>query len=307
MVRLVRSKIGLARRWMSSLPPVFAIGLLLVIAVFALTGMYGSYRLYSYTQDDPVFCRSCHTMEKAWDLWSTSVHNQVNCHNCHESNPVESLQQVVEYATTQPNQVSKKANVSDEACKKCHETNDPQWTQVASTAGHKVHAEVNGISCLKCHSTSLHQFEPPKDICLTCHSDKRAKMTNMTGLSCTDCHNFNRNGGSLLPTRQDCLDCHQKQGSKEASWPTDAPMQLECSQCHQTHKQAQPQASCQTCHQGQENKGKHSVAAHQAAGCTTCHQPHEWKVTERDTCTTCHKDKVQHNQGAFCGSCHSFS
>ena len=306
MVRLVRSKVATVRRWLLSLPPVLAVAVVLAFAIFALTGMYGSYRLYSYTQDDPLFCRSCHTMQKAWDRWASSAHNQVNCHTCHESNALESFEQVVKFAASRPNEVAKHAKVPEEVCMSCHEGNDPRWIQVADTAGHKVHAEEKGISCLKCHSTSLHEFAPPEKVCLTCHTNNQVKMTGMAQRYCTDCHNYLQENSPLRPTRKDCLDCHERLAKKDVHWPSDAPMQLQCSSCHKPHEDTSPKAACQTCHQGQEQKGKHAVAAHQASGCTSCHEPHKWRVTDRETCTTCHQNRVEHNPGTTCSSCHGF-
>ncbi len=273
---------------------------------FVFFGAYQSYNVYSYTQNDPTFCRSCHTMEKAWTRWSTSEHSKVTCHSCHESSPVASFEQVVKYTVKQPNDVSKHALVSDEACKRCHESGDHQWKQVEDTAGHKVHAVSQNISCLKCHSVTLHSFAPPEKICLVCHGEKQIKITTMAQRYCLDCHNFLREDSPLKPLREDCLKCHESQAKKEIHWPTNAPMQFQCSQCHQPHKQEKPVVYCQSCHAGIEKKGKHAVQPHTQATCTSCHKPHEWKVTTREACLTCHQNKASHNPGAFCGSCHSF-
>lgn len=306
MVRIFRFAFNLVRQRLLALPPALAGAAVLGVAVFVLTGMYGSYRVYSYTQDDPVFCRSCHTMEKAWDRWSQSAHNKVNCHSCHESSPVESFEQVFKYAISKPDEVNKHALVSDEACKKCHESNDPRWIQVENTAGHKVHAVDQRISCLKCHSVTVHNFEPPAKICLACHGNSEVKMTKMAERYCTDCHNYLAESNSLKPGRKECLDCHETLAKTEVHWPTNAPMQFQCSQCHQPHKQQKPEVACQSCHQNQDKKGLHEAKGHQAANCQTCHKPHEWKVTERQTCYTCHGERVNHKPDLFCGSCHNF-
>src|SRR3989304_5391530 len=93
-----------------------------ILAGFALRVplAFGGFRVMNYTQDDPSFCRSCHTMQKAWDKWATSVHREVNCHSCHEQNPIESAELVIQYVTARPNHVKKHAGISDDACLKCH-------------------------------------------------------------------------------------------------------------------------------------------------------------------------------------------
>lgn len=289
-----------------TLPRPIALSIVAIVVLFIGFGAYGSLRVYSYTQNDPTFCRSCHTMEQAWNRWATSEHSKVNCHSCHEASPIASMEQVIKYAMNQPNQVSKHAMVSDEMCKNCHENGNGTWKQIADTAGHKVHAEEQRVSCLKCHSVTLHRFAPPEKICLACHSDKDMTISSMGQRYCLDCHNFLRENSPLRPQRQDCLKCHESQAQKEVHWPSTAPMQFQCSQCHRPHKNERPTGACASCHQGQENKGKHAVRTHASATCSTCHKPHEWRVTQRETCLTCHQNKVDHNPGTFCASCHNF-
>ena len=147
---------------------------------------------------------------------------------------------------------------------------------------------------------------PPEKICLVCHGDKDVKITAMAQRYCLDCHNFLRENSPLRPQRADCLKCHESQAQKEVHWPSNAPMQFQCGQCHQPHKTQEPAATCKSCHQGQEKKGAHAVRTHANANCTACHTPHEWKVTQRETCIACHQNKVNHNPGTFCANCHSF-
>lgn len=307
---MMKSTLSLTRgiaSFLLLLPRPLALGIVAVVIGFVAFGAFGAFRVYSYTQNDPTFCRSCHTMEKAWDRWATSEHSKVNCHSCHEASPVASFEQVVKYAVNQPDDVSKHALVNDEACKTCHESGNGKWKQIADTAGHQVHVEDQNLNCLKCHSVTLHRFAPPEKICLACHGDQTVKTTAMAERYCLDCHNFLRENSPLRPQRQDCLKCHEAQTQKEVHWPTTAPMQFQCAQCHQPHKaETSPVATCQSCHTEQQTKGKHAVSAHTTTSCSTCHKPHEWKVTQRETCTTCHQNKVEHNAPATCNTCHSF-
>ncbi len=279
-----------------------------VIALVAVVGLfgYGGSQVFNYSQNDPNFCRSCHTMEKAWQRWSTSEHRNINCHSCHEQSPIESMNLVVEYALNNPDRVVKHAGISDEACLECHDDHKSRWFQVADTAGHKVHFEEENISCVKCHSTSIHRFAPSAEVCKVCHSEQTMKVTQMAQTHCLDCHQFLREDNPLRPTRQTCLECHLNQTQAKVTWPANAPMQYECSQCHKPHQAEAPVMNCVSCHQNTPTQALHAKTTHSKSTCQTCHQPHQWKVESRDSCTTCHAEKKNHNVGIFCGNCHDF-
>lgn len=285
--------------------------LFLVLVVYAL-GMAG---LYVYVENNPDFCKSCHTMTKAWDKWRVSVHKEVSCHSCHRQSPIQGLEQVWKYVTERPKEVSKHAVVPNEVCAECHESNDPRWKQVADTAGHKVHAVKLQEKCTTCHSTSLHRFEPPEEICAKCHEDhvtgaKSMKIDKMA-LHCLDCHNYLAEGSPLRPNRETCLGCHKKladsgQVKWNVTWPDKAPMKVECSDCHKPHIKKEPVVNCASCHGDEAKKGLHSRGAHPSVSCQACHKPHRWVVETRDACTQCHADRINHNEGTVCVSCHSF-
>lgn len=276
----------------------------LLILVVAATG---GQRFYTYTQDDPTFCRSCHTMEKAWTKWQTSEHSKITCHSCHESNPVESMEQIVKYVMNRPDDVRKHAGISDEACEKCHANSSSQWKQISNTAGHKVHVEEQRLACTKCHAITTHRFAPPAKVCLSCHGDQTVKMTKMAERYCLDCHNYLAENSPLRPTRETCLSCHEKQAPAVIHWPeASAPMEFQCSQCHKPHEQVAPEVNCRSCHTDIQQAGLHSRVTHSGVACTTCHQPHEWRVTKRETCLACHQTKNTHNAGQDCVNCHDF-
>ncbi|MDP2935211.1 MAG: NapC/NirT family cytochrome c [Dehalococcoidia bacterium] len=298
--------IGSAVAGWRSLPLLVRAATLAVAVVVVVSIGYGSLQVYSYTQNDPNFCRSCHTMETAWQRWRTSEHRNVNCHSCHEQSPIESSQLVVLYALSQPDRVSKHAGISDESCMKCHGNGKSRWFQIGATPGHKVHFEEQRISCVKCHSITIHRFAPSTEICKVCHSEQKVKITNMGQRYCLDCHQFLREDSPLRPTRQTCLDCHLKQAQTKVHWPDNAPMQFQCSQCHKPHISEAPEANCLSCHKDIPKTGLHEKPPHAATNCQACHQPHEWKVEKRETCQTCHANKVNHNQGVLCSNCHGF-
>ncbi|MDO8690590.1 MAG: hypothetical protein Q7R39_11380 [Dehalococcoidia bacterium] len=276
-----------------------------VIVGVGLLG-YGSLQVFSYLQNDPNFCRSCHTMEVAWQRWSTSEHRSINCHSCHEQSPIESMNLVVEYALNNPTRVVKHAGISDESCLNCHGSGNSRWFQIANTAGHRVHFEGQGISCVKCHSVSIHRFSPSTEVCKVCHTEEKIKVTAMAERYCLDCHQFLREDSPLRPTRQTCLECHLNQVQTKVTWPAGAPMQFECSQCHKPHVAEAPVVNCISCHQDIPKQGLHAKTTHSQSTCQACHQPHEWKVEKREACLTCHANKSTHNSGVFCGNCHDF-
>ena len=259
---------------------------ILLLGVLTLAGVEGG-KVYNYVETNPTFCRACHTMQKPWELWYASVHRSVDCHSCHSVGPIEGAQLLITFSLGRPEQVSKHASVQDGVCETCHESNNPRWKQVANTAGHKVHAEEQNISCVKCHAVSVHRFDPPAAICRVCHEEKEVKITTMAEQHCTTCHNYLTEfdiseGGvtTLLPRREDCLRCHAqldvRLNGQKVTWPTDAPMQFTCSQCHKPHQQAAPVVDCLSCHKNLG--GLHLDSAAQRVQCQTCHRPHQWRI-----------------------------
>lgn len=249
---------------------------------FAGSGIYSAYRGYNYVMNNPAFCRSCHTMEDAWTQWQTSEHRNVNCHACHEASIVASAKQVVTFVVRQPHRVGTHAVVPREVCARCHASGSPRWSQVAETAGHRVHAEQRQIQCVVCHAPSIHRFRPVTEICGTCHvaqtrGERVVKIRAMADQHCTECHAFLRVDSPLRPGRQTCLECHQLIPSQRGSWPADAPMQFPCSQCHKPHERSQPVITCRTCHERPQPQ-MHPETVLKTTACTACHVPHRWKV-----------------------------
>jgi len=291
-------------QWIHKKPKKITIPVTVIILSIVSFGGYQFAQLYDYMENDPNFCQSCHVMEESWNRWATSVHKEVGCHSCHLQSWFTSAKLLISFVSRSYERVEKHAVVIDKACKKCHEGGDPKGIQVAATAGHYVHAEKQNIACVKCHSVSLHRFEPPGPICNVCHEDKHVEVEGMAAMHCTACHMYLAEADQLLPLRKSCLDCHRALTGPGVDWPPDAPMQYPCGDCHQPHKQAGPIVDCLSCH---SVEGMHSEGTHSVASCLACHKPHDWVVTQRETCMTCHPGQAQHNAGIFCGSCHVFS
>jgi hypothetical protein len=110
-------------------------------------------------------------------------------------------------------------------------------------------------------------------------------------LSCNQCH---WRGRGLSP---ECITCHVR--------PAGAPMaSLPCATCHQKEQEIKPVTSCVTCHPNRSEL--HLKPTHSATDCTLCHLPHQWSVTKREVCYSCHPDKSTHYTQGVCRDCHAF-
>ncbi|MBE0429896.1 MAG: cytochrome c3 family protein [Thermoleophilia bacterium] len=317
-MKWLRNKIGSVGNRIVNLPVAAKVVLGVVLLVTIFGGSYGSYRMYNYTQHDPSFCRSCHTMETAWAKWETSEHSNVGCHSCHTVSPIGGAQLIMAYLIDKPDINENHAHIPDKACEKCHYSGDPKWVQVEQTAGHEAHAEGQNISCQTCHGLRLHEFRPAVEICMACHADhvtgheKAIKVESMQDLHCVECHGFLTDESTIRPVRETCLSCHQKlpslttsAGTGPVTFPGQGPMTWDCKECHKPHDRANPVSDCISCHTTAKTEGAHGISIHSQQQCVACHTPHEWTVTQRDSCLTCHQDKVAHNAGRNCADCHT--
>lgn len=308
---IVRKIKGLGS-WITHLPVVAKIILGIVVLLVLFGGSFGSYKMYDYTQNDPEFCRDCHTMNVAWDKWASSEHSKVGCHSCHTVSPIGGMQLVMNYLMERPDRNTNHASVADKSCEKCHYSGDPQWVQVENTAGHQTHAEGQNIACQTCHGMRLHSFRPSTEICVACHADhvagqeKAIKVDQMRDMHCVECHPFLREDSPMRPTRETCLSCHQKLPDQTVVFPDDGAMAWDCRECHKPHDKANPVVDCLSCHTTVKQEGLHAAKTHSESRCKTCHKPHEWTVKTREQCLTCHQDKVDHNPGGMCADCHDF-
>ena len=277
------------------------VGLVLIAGI--ATGAYFLVDFYSYMQDDPEFCQTCHVMEDSWDRWATSEHSEVGCHECHHQSMLDSAGQLFNFIFTRTERIEKHASVQDEYCGNCHESGDPEWRQIAATAGHSRHSEEENIACMRCHATTVHRFEPPGVLCEICHIEQSMEVNRMDPMHCPVCHEFLAPGDEPLPTRSTCLDCHETIAS-HVTWSADDPMQYPCGDCHLPHEAANAIVDCESCH---TVDGNHVMGAHEATPCATCHIPHDWHADEPSACLTCHPGRSEHNPGADCSACHKFT
>ncbi len=274
--------------------------LIVVIVILAIP----SYFVYDYTQHNPKFCTTCHLMDEAYETWDASAMHDLNCHACHESDILESLDHVREVIFEKPEEVTKLTVIANEACESCHATNDPQWLQVSNTAGHKVHiyTQEEEPECIGCHGLQLHVFEPPEETCYQCHSHDHDAACEVMDVHCIVCHEFTATEHELIPQRDDCLRCHEGQQTMGVSFPSAAHSNTACDDCHNPHLEEQ-HTECVACHTESLGGGLHAVSAHD--DCNDCHVPHSSEPM-RDGCLSCHVDKTGHGGTAECSLCHGF-
>lgn len=292
-------------------------GLIISVAAVAVVGFgWIGFSTYQYIQHDPSFCTSCHIMDEAYGRWSESVHSVIDCHACHTPNLKANLRQLYMYWTNPPEKPRHAPELENSVCYKCHHTGDPehpeatlageQWREVLAEAGHQEHVKVQRIQCIRCHSTSLHKFVPPTEICKECHTRLNLGDSRMSDHHCLSCHSFKATGReSLRPIREDCLKCHKAMHVGTESFPeSGAPMHWDCRQCHKPHdKQFLDVEDCKGCHASQiENSPIHAVATHTT--CTQCHKPHTWKIDPKTSCMECHAGREEHAFGNACNMCH---
>jgi NapC/NirT cytochrome c family protein/cytochrome c3-like protein len=276
----------------------------------AIAGGIVAWRGNRYIEHEPRFCLSCHTMNSAYDLWEQSGHKNIECHACHVPNTVSNLKQLWVYTTQRPDVVVRHAEVDRGVCEKCHTggSSAAKKNHIADTPGHRIHAQKARIECVLCHSTSLHRFKPPRDMCVQCHKQiTLAAAGTMAEMHCLQCHPFMADDAKrpLKPDRALCLDCHQNRQIKGEVFPAKAPMKWDCGKCHKPHEKIRlANADCVKCHDA-INEGLHQVKAH-VDDCQGCHKPHSWSSGVA-SCAQCHEkiDPASHHPGkGACTECH---
>src|SRR3972149_1849071 len=285
--------------------------MIIILFFFVLALALPSYLSYEYIENDPTFCISCHLMQEPFDLWKASAMHSVTCHNCHQQSVMDSMNLLYQTVLFNPKNVTKHANVPITNCEKCHVIGDASIRKITDEIGHVVHRENANISCLDCHSKTLHQFTPSSAICADCH-EEQLKTPGMQ-IHCTSCHQYKlKDKESLLPARAECVSCHVSKQEVTMAVPVGAHLKTECSNCHKPHNQSMP-ISCASCHEDVLKSSvredvlpnNHSDPAHLQLSCQECHIPHTSEAV-RTICTDCHRDKITHNSPDQCNECHNF-
>ncbi len=288
----------------------------LVVAAVAVAVGAGrmAYTTYDFVQHDNDFCMSCHLMGDAFERFARSEHRGMGCKACHQPTLMGRSQMAVSNFVSPPDSSEIHAEVPNERCASCHIEGDPErWRVVAATAGHRVHfestaPELEGLKCVECHSTSLHEFAPVDRSCgaSECHSDVQVRLGRMGDFTihCIACHSFTEPvpAGTplsaavttLAPGGGECLSCHAMR--ERVSMPEDDPHEGKCASCHNPHTQetpAQAVESCATagCHTdpGNLTPMHRGLEAGQLEECMTCHIAHDFHANGGD-CRLCHSD-----------------
>jgi nitrate/TMAO reductase-like tetraheme cytochrome c subunit len=308
--------LGAFIRWVSGWlrrQPLPALMAIVAIAAAAMCGVgYYAYGTYDYVQHDNDFCLSCHLMQDPFERFARSAHRGLGCKACHQPTLIErstmGLTQIVE----NPDSLGVHAEVPNAVCEDCHVKGDPEvWTVIASSAGHRIHLEstdsvLEGIRCVECHSTSVHEFASVDRTCAqsSCHVESTVRLGAMSDLTihCVACHSFSEptpagDGAAefqaaLAPDRDTCLSCHEMRVLVEM--PDPDPHGGSCAACHNPHTQDTPADAAETCasagcHDSAEGLTPfhEGVADHVGVDCLYCHQAHDFAV-DGSNCTACH-------------------
>ncbi|HSK19928.1 MAG TPA: hypothetical protein VK912_12330 [Longimicrobiales bacterium] len=301
------------RERLRQVPPVLLVGLGAVLAALLVWGGVEAYRTYDYVQHDNDFCLSCHLMVDPYERFARSAHADLGCKSCHQPTLVTRSTMALTQIIENPDSLEAHAEVSNDVCVECHVEGDPEeWSNVAASAGHRVHLEsddpaLSGLKCVECHSTSVHEFAATEQTCgqAGCHENQNIQLGAMGDLTihCATCHTFNaqvaaeeRDSVQLAfhPQREQCLSCHAMQVRLADFPPAEAdPHAGMCASCHNPHDQAQ------------------SSDAFNA--CTDCHmQPDTLTPFHRglgagvlETCGRCHSAHSFHAEGRQCRDCHT--
>jgi hypothetical protein len=271
---------------------------------------------WHYMQHDNGFCTGCHVMAPAYQRFTQSEHDTLQCHQCHQQSIFASAKQLYFWVAERPLDIPPHAKVPNRICAGCHVTGEGKklWQRIATTAGHRTHLEsdsavLKNLQCVTCHGVEVHHFAPVDSTCAQAHCHinntiELGKMAQQTSLHCTACHAFKADvppfvtrdsaRGTLVPGNKECLGCHEMRQVLSSFDPERDPHRGTCGMCHNPHTQhtpAEAKASCTNaqCHADWRKVPFHVGPAHRKLGddCITCHEPHAARVDPSD-CAGCH-------------------
>ncbi len=236
-----------------------------------------------YVATRPSYMQRFANLRPAHDSWSSSVHAQVTCQQCHVSPGVLArtgygVRMLGEFylsvfdRTREPDVMDKPTNA---ACSHCHID-----LRTVSPSGdlnipHRAHVTVLKLECVQCHEFLVHEASPegrhtPRMVaCLTCHDGKQAKN------ACSTCHTSKAAPAShraddwliVHPDRQTTADCRSCHDWTE-KW---------CVECHTKRPKS---------HTGDWRK-LHGDAVAVRRNCEACHEP--------GFCVRCHGEVPTQN------------
>jgi len=299
----------------TGLKVVMGVALLAVLGVASVL----MYEAYDYVQHDNQFCLECHLMQDPFERFAESAHRDLGCKACHRPNIIQRSEMGMAQIVVNPDSIRVHAHVPNEICAECHINGNPEeWRQVANTAGHRVHLEsddpaLQGLNCVECHSSGVHQFTPTDQTCGQggCHESTTIQLGEMADLTihCATCHDFARPvepegtaqqvATALRPQSAECMSCHQMR-SMLPDFPVDEPHGGECGMCHNPHEQTTPAQAAQTCATGGCHAAPDTLTPYHRGldagvleNCTACHEAHQFRIHPGDSqqdCLECHSD-----------------
>lgn len=306
--------------WITTRDRAWKMGMLAGVAVLLIGSAGFGMVSWNYMQHDNGFCTGCHVMEGAFQRFTSSEHDSLSCHDCHQQPMTASMRQLYLWVAERPEEIGPHSPVPNAVCETCHVTGEPDvWQRIASTAGHRTHLEstdpdLSDVMCVTCHGQEVHRFAPVSQTCSQsgCHVDVDiaiGAMAEQTSLHCVTCHEFTAEVpalattdsamGTMRPALAQCTGCHEM---REVLGDFDAnadPHNATCGMCHNPHTQSTAEEAEQTCtsagcHDTWRNEPFHVGASHRRVGsdCQLCHEPHSASVDASD-CVACHAAIVE--------------
>lgn len=172
------------------------------------------------------------------------------------------------------------------ACLTCHEQEN----------GHGAVKIVTAADCTGCHHSRKNQ-----SACASCHP--AAEL----GTAFKRTVEFRTSASPAVKSRSltfqhqqhgdlGCLRCH--------SSSPDMRVTTGCTSCHTEHHGEL--RNCTACHTGARSVAAHDLKSHLSCTGAGCHQDQVTAGlrTQRNVCLTCHENKVKHQPGGDCASCH---
>jgi len=260
-------------RWRSMTPARrrFIVRAGIVVAVIVVLAV-----VPAYIATRPGFMRRYSHFAPQYQSWSTSVHAQVSCQQCHVApnffaQAAYAARMTGEFYLSTVNASRQPALFpvpTNAACQSCHAD-----LRTVSPSGdlnipHRAHVGVLKLDCVKCHAYLVHKTNPKGThtpsmaTCLTCHDGKKAKN------ACSDCHTNKGEPVShrapdwviVHPQMQDKVDCKSCH-AWTPNW---------CATCHAKRPKSHT-ADWRTKHGQQAAVRRNCEACHDAVFCTRCH------------------------------------
>ena len=200
-------------------------------------------------------CLNCHSTDKHLAFWDAGQHkkNDVTCSNCHNPHTNRLLNNDKMLRVDTPAAAPYQTTVRQlpyETCVACHKE---QRAQILKPSHHPI---VEGkVQCHDCHEPHgamtpvMLRAESYRDLCLTCHTDKRGPFI-----------------WEHAPAQENCATCHTPHGSS-----------------HNRLLAQKPPALCADCHPGGHTHGLYdgrgtlpginpSNIRFEGSGCINCHR-----------------------------------